>query len=218
MSPRLQGMLSPKPPSLSPSVFISLLRRAARLGNQLCPLLLPPIHFLNISKGPVFSTRCSERRGVGSAAAFKPPALGIRGSSGKRQGCKRTWTAALPLPRRLCLCAGAAIPRLGEGREVTPCVSTEFKRERGGSGSQQGARQPKNSQAGRAVRSAGTRRFPLAPSMGAPGESGGDRECSPQACAKVLRPADGDRCSQGGQRERSGKINSSRKNIGFKCC
>lgn len=141
-------MLSPKPPSLSPSVFISLLRRAARLGNQLCPLLLPPIHFLNISKGPVFSTRCSERRGVGSAAALKPPALGVRGSSGKRQGCQRTWTAALPLPRRLRLCAGAAIPRLGERREVTPCVSTEFKRERGGSGSQQGPRQPKNSRPG----------------------------------------------------------------------
>lgn len=69
----------------------------------------------------------------------------------------------------------------------------------------------------------GVRERSASPSLpGIPGETSGDRECLPPglfAGAKVLRPADGDRWNEaGGGRERSGKINSSQKNIEFKCC
>lgn len=157
---------------------------------------MPPTHFVNISKHPIIFTR---KKSLVLLQPFKPPALGVKRWSGKCQGCKRTSTAALPLPLRTCPCAGAATPgseppwQRGRGWEVTPCVSSREKVAAAPSRDPTAAKNP--------GQKSGVRERGASPSLpGIPGGSGGDRECSPPglfAGAKVLRPADRDRWSEG---------------------
>lgn len=90
MLPRLQGMLSPKPSSPSPPFLFHPLEDLQGLEINSTPLLVPPIHFLNISKrATIFHVLLGKARSV-LPQLFKPAALGVKGWSRNCQGWKRT--------------------------------------------------------------------------------------------------------------------------------
>ncbi|RLW02282.1 hypothetical protein DV515_00007490 [Chloebia gouldiae] len=73
MFPRPQGMLSPKP---SPLSFCYTPQKSCKLEMDCAPLLLSPIHFLNISKHPAFFTCSSEKGSLALPQPRKPQRWG----------------------------------------------------------------------------------------------------------------------------------------------